>query len=112
VRALGQIKQSAARVNKGLGVLDATLADAIIAAAQKARRTPLTRPASAAALWPRGAAQGGRAAQRRSGAAAVRRSGAAAVRLAQARTRLAQPTHTLTRRFAFGHAVGGAPSGH
>jgi fumarate hydratase class II len=37
VRALGQIKQSAARVNKGLGVLDVTLADAIIAAAQKVR---------------------------------------------------------------------------
>ena len=46
MRALGQIKQSAARVNKGLGVLDPKLADAIVDASQKARarvRTPLTR---------------------------------------------------------------------
>ena len=46
MRALGQIKQSAARVNKGLGVLDPKLADAIVDASQKARArepTPLTR---------------------------------------------------------------------
>jgi fumarate hydratase class II len=37
VKALGQIKQSAARVNKSLGVLDPKLADAIVDASQKAR---------------------------------------------------------------------------
>ena len=45
VKALGQIKQSAARVNKNLGVLDPKLADAIVDASQKARANTLTRPA-------------------------------------------------------------------
>ena len=43
VKALGQIKQSAARVNKSLGVLDPKLADAIVDASQKARTPRTTR---------------------------------------------------------------------
>ena len=48
VKALGQIKQSAARVNKNLGVLDPKLADAIVDASQKACAQTLTRPACVA----------------------------------------------------------------
>jgi hypothetical protein len=53
IKAMGQIKQCAAVVNKSLGVLDPKLADAIVEAAQKARwrrRGALTRLAGEACV--------------------------------------------------------------
>ncbi len=52
IKALGQIKQSAARVNKELGVLDPKLADAIIDASQKARCPACVGATSALCVMP------------------------------------------------------------